>query len=118
VSLLRDALHGDPSLNDAHYYLGVGLAATEQPTEAISEFNQAISADPKNDRAISAYFRLAQVYRRLHQIDEAQAAMQNFLRLRAESRAVHDDRASQIARKRTELPVENPDRAAIEGGAG
>ena len=118
VSLLRDALHGDPSLNDAHYYLGVGLAATEQPTEAISEFNRAVSADPKNDRAISAYFRLAQVYRRLHQIDEAQAAMQNFLRLRAESRAVHDDRASQIARKRTELPVENPDRAAIEGGAG
>jgi tetratricopeptide (TPR) repeat protein len=118
VSLLRDALHADPSLEDAHYYLGVGLAATDQPTEAVGEFNRAISADPKNDRAISAYFRLAQVYRKLHQNDEAQAAMQNFLRLRAESRAVHDDRAAQIARKRTELPVENPDRAAIEGGAG
>jgi tetratricopeptide (TPR) repeat protein len=118
VSLLRDALHADPSLTDAHYYLGVGLAAIDQPTEAIGEFNQAISADPKNDRAISAWFRLAQVYRKLHQNDDAQAAMQNFLRLRAESKAVHDDRAAQIARKRTELPVENPDRAAIDGGAG
>lgn len=118
VGLLRDALHADPSLNDAHYYLGVGLEATDQPTDAISEFNQAISADPKNDRAISAYFRLAQVYRKLHENDEAQAAMQSFLQLRAASRAVHDDRAAQIARKRTELPVENPDRAAIEGGAG
>jgi tetratricopeptide (TPR) repeat protein len=118
VSLLRDALHADPSLDDAHYYLGVGLAAIDQPTEAVGEFNRAISADPKNDRAISAWFRLAQVYRKLHQNDEAQAAMQNFLRLRAESRAVHDDRAAQIARKRMELPVESPDRAAIEGGAG
>jgi tetratricopeptide (TPR) repeat protein len=118
VGLLQDALHADPSLIDAHYYLGVGLAAIEKPKEAIGEFNQAISADPKNDRAISAYFRLAQVYRKLHENDEAQAAMQNFLQLRAESRAVHDDRAAQIARKRTELPVESPDRAAIEGGAG
>lgn len=118
VGLLRDALHADPSLIDAHYYLGVGLTAIDQPAEAIGEFNQAIAADPKNDRAISAYFRLAQVYRRLHQNDEAQAAMQNFLRLRAESRAVHDDRAAQIAHKRTDLPVENPDRAALEGGAG
>jgi len=118
VSFLQDALRADPSLDDAHYYLGVGLAATEQPTEAIGEFKRAISVAPKNDRAISSYFRLAQLYHRLHQSDEAQAAMQNFLRLRAESKAVHDDRAAQIARKRTELPVENPDRAAIEGGAG
>lgn len=118
VSLLQDALHSDPSLNDAHYYLGVGLASTDQSTEAISQFKQAISADPKNDRAISAWFRLAQVYRNLHRNDEAQDAMQSFLRLKAESRAVHDNRAAQIARKRTELPVENPDRAAIEGGAG
>jgi tetratricopeptide (TPR) repeat protein len=118
VGLLRDALHADPSLTDAHYYLGVGLVATGQLNDAISEFSQAIAADPKNDRAISANFRLAQVYRRLHQDDEAQAAMQNFLRLRAESRAVQDDRAARIAHKRTELPVENPDRADIAGGAG
>ncbi len=118
VGLLRDALQADPSLTDAHYYLGVGLIAIDQLNEAIGEFNQAIAADPKNDRAISAYFRLAQVYRRLHKNDEAQAAMQNFLRLRAESRAIQDNRAAQIVRKRTELPVENPDRAAIDGGAG
>jgi tetratricopeptide (TPR) repeat protein len=118
VGLLRDALHADPSLIDAHYYLGVGLVATDQLNEAIGEFKQAISADPKDDRAISAYFRLAQVYRKLHQNNEAQAAMQNFLRLRAESRAIQDNRAAQIAHKRTELPVENPDRDAIGGGAG
>lgn len=118
VDLLRDALHADPSLIDAHYYLGVGLVATDQLNEAIGEFNKAIAADPKNDRAMSAYYRLAQVYRKLHQNDEAQVAMQSFLQLRSESKAVHDDRAAQIVRKRTELPVENPDRAAMNGGAG
>ncbi len=118
VGMLRNALQADPTLIDAHYYLGVGLVAIDQPNDAISEFNKAIAADPKNDRAISAYFRLAQVYRRLHQNDEAQSAMQNFLQLRAESRANQDNRAAQIVRKRTELPVENPDRAEITGGAG
>ncbi|MGB6743091.1 MAG: tetratricopeptide repeat protein [Terracidiphilus sp.] len=118
MGLLRDALHADPSLTDAHYYLGVGLVANHRLNDAIGEFNQAISADPKNDRAISAWFRLAQAYRKLHENGEAQAAMQNFLRLRAESKAVQDDRAARIARKRTELPVEDPDRADIAGGAG
>jgi tetratricopeptide (TPR) repeat protein len=118
VGLLRDALRADPSLIDAHYYLGVGLVATGEINEAIGEFKQAIAADPKNDRAISAWFRLSQAYRRLHENDEAQAAMQNFLRLKAENKAVQDDRAARIARKHTELPVENPDRVDIAGGAG
>ena len=113
VGLLRDALEADPSLIDAHYYLGVGLVATDQPKEAIREFNRAIAADPNNDRAMSAYYRLAQVYRKLDQIQEAQAAMQSFLRLRSESKAAHDDRAAQIAGKRAGLPVDDPEQASM-----
>lgn len=116
VGLLRDALEADPSLIDAHYYLGVGLVATDQPKEAIGEFNQAIAADPINDRAMSAYYRLAQVYRKLDQNQEAQTAMQNFLRLRSESKAAHDDRAAQIAGKRAGLPVDDPEQVSMTTG--
>jgi tetratricopeptide (TPR) repeat protein len=113
VKLLRDALSADPSLSDAHYYLASGLTAIDQDQDAVHEFQLAIAADPSNDRAMSAYYRLAQVYRKLHDTQEAQAAMQNFQRMRALVKDRQDHRAAQIVHKRTELPVDDPEIAAM-----
>jgi tetratricopeptide (TPR) repeat protein len=113
VKLLRDALRADPSLADVHYQLACGLMEIDKVQEAIQEFQLAIAADPANDRAISAYYKLSQVYRKLHQPEEAQAAMQNFLRLRSLSKDRHDSSAAQIVRKRTELPVADPEESAM-----
>ena len=113
VPLLRDALRNDPSLNDAHYYLANGLMAIDQDQDAIREFQQAITADPANNRAMSAYYKLAQIYRKLHRTQEAQAAMQNFQRMRAVSKERRDNHAAQIARKRADLPVDDPEKSAM-----
>jgi tetratricopeptide (TPR) repeat protein len=113
VPLLRGALRADPSLSDAHYYLGSGLMNLNQDQEAIEEFRQAIAADPSGDRAISAYYKLAMVYRKLHRMEEAEAAMQKFMSMKQSKQAQRDSRAAQIVRKRTSLPVEDPEAPAI-----
>gem|GEM_PF-470652 len=116
VVLLQAALEADPGLADAHYYLGAGLAALDRNQEAVHEFQQAIAADPKDDRAMTSYYKLAQLYRKLHDTAAAQNAMADFLRMRAETRERQDRHTAQIVRKRSELPVEDPDRKAIVTG--
>lgn len=112
VKLLRDALRADPSLTDAHYYLADGLMSLDQDNDAIHEFEQAIAADPTNNRAMSAYYKLAQLYRKLHDTPNAQAAMQNFLRMKAVIQDHKDRYDAQVVRKRTELPVADPEKIA------
>jgi len=109
VQLLRSALRADSSLSDARYYLGTGLAALDKNEDAVHEFEAAIAADPKADRAMSSYYKLSQVYRKLHKGDEARAALENFQRMRAEVKAHQESRAAQLVRNRTELPVADPE---------
>lgn len=118
VALLRETLRAEPTLIDAHYYLGTGLMGLGQDQDAIKEFNLAIAADPSDDRAMTSYYKLAQMYRELHQTEQAQTAMQSFLRLRGQTAARQNSHAAQIARKRTELPVEDPERIAMSSPGG
>src|SRR5579875_700245 len=118
IPLLLDALRGDPTLIDAHYYLGTGLMATGDRQRAIHEFQLAIAADPENDRAMLSYYKLARIYRALGETAEEEAAMQNFLRMRAATKDRQATHAAQIARDRSQLPVEDPELAAITGAAG
>jgi tetratricopeptide (TPR) repeat protein len=105
VEMLRSALRADPALSDAHYYLGTGLAGLGQNEEAIREFKAAIGADPNADRAMSSWYKLAQVYRKMHRTDDTRLALDNFQRLRAETKSRQETRTAQIVRNRAELPV-------------
>jgi len=113
VEFLRSALNQDSALSDAHYYLGIGLMGTAQDEDAIHEFELAIAADPANDRAMTSWYKLAQVYRKLHKTPEAQTALQNFQRMRAEVKERQDRKSAQLVRKRTELPVEDQEAARL-----
>jgi tetratricopeptide (TPR) repeat protein len=110
IPLLRSALRLDPSLSDAHYYLGEGLMGTGNDAEAIHEFEAAIAADPANDRAMTSYYKLARIYRKLNRTQNAQAALENYQRMRAEVKARQDSKSAELVRRRTELPV-NDDEA-------
>lgn len=113
VKLLEEALRANPSLSDAHYYLGSGFMDLGRKQEAIGQLKLAIAADPTNNRAISSYYKLAQLYRDLHRSDAAEDAMRNFLRMKADVQAHHDELAAEIVRKRGELPVEDPGKTAV-----
>lgn len=113
VELLRSALREEPTLEDAHYYLGTGLMSLERNQEAIGEFRRAIAADPANDRAMSSYYKLALLYRKLDETAAAQDAMQNFLRMKNQVAAQQNRYTAQIVRDRTSLPVADPEQAAM-----
>lgn len=118
VKLLREVLREEPSLRDAHYYLGTGLMSLNQNHDAIHEFELAIAANPKDDRAMTAYYKLAQLYRTLHQPTDAQTAMQSYLDLRAQTKQRQDNHTAQIARNRMALPVEDPEKIATSSTGG
>ncbi len=113
VKLLREALAADPTLSDAHYYLGTGLAEIDRAQEAIHEFDVAIAANPEDDRAKMSYYKLALEYRKLHEPEQARAAMENFLRMRAQAKSKQEQHAAQIARSRNELPVDDPEKMDV-----
>jgi tetratricopeptide (TPR) repeat protein len=115
IPLLLDVLREDPALSDAHYYLGAGLMATGDRQRAIHQFQLAIAADPKNDRAMLSYYKLAQIYRGLGERTDEESAMQNFLRMRAATSERQQNHTAQLARSRSELPVQDPELAAISG---
>jgi tetratricopeptide (TPR) repeat protein len=118
VQLLAGALHEDPSLADAHYYRGNGLVALGRDEEAIGEFQAAIAADPGDDRAISTLYKLAQIYKRLRRTTEAQAAMAKFQHMREVRQTRQQDRIAQVARKRSDLPIEDPERIGLAAQQG
>lgn len=113
VELLRDTLREDPLLADAHYYLGNGLMEIGRDEDAIHEFQLAVAADPSNNRAMSAYYKLAQLYRKLHRVSEAQTALDNFLQRKAEVQDRKVRKIAQVVRKRMELPVDDAEKAAM-----
>jgi len=110
VSLLRQALLQDPSLSDAHYYLGNGLSELDRNEEAVAEYELAIAANPDGDRAMSSYYRLSQAYRKLRRMEEARTALASYQRLKAQNQTRLDTRSAQIVRRRSELPVDEPEK--------
>jgi tetratricopeptide (TPR) repeat protein len=113
ISLLHQALREDPSLSDAHYYLGNGLSHLDRNEEAAREYELAIAANPADHRAISSYYRLSQVYRKLHRMDDAQKALTSYQALKAQVQERRDTRLEQIGRKRSQLPVDPEDAAKM-----
>ena len=115
VPLLRQALQEDPTLRDAHYYLGDGLLDLDQDAEAAHEYELAIAPDPTDERAMTSYYRLAQAYKKLNRVDDARAALANYQRLKAQTQARQDSRRAQIVRKRSQLPVDDSDKLPDSG---
>jgi tetratricopeptide (TPR) repeat protein len=109
VPLLRQVLREDPTLRDAQYYLGDGLQDLGQDEEAAHEYELAIATDPTDDRAMTSYYRLSQVYKKMHRTDDAHEALANYQRLKAQTQTRQDTRRAQIVRKRSQLPVDDPD---------
>ncbi len=109
VALLEQALRDEPSLSDAHYYLGNALFDLDRDEEATRQYELAIAADPEDDRSISSYYRLSQVYRKMHRMDDSRKALENYQELKARGQAHLATRRAQIASRRFQLPVEDSD---------
>ena len=106
--LIEAALKENHNLPNAYYYLGRAETQLGNNPAAVEDFKRAV-AEPNTDPDIAqqAYYQLSQLYRRLHQNEEAQAALANFLRLKQEA-SEHQQQVFERKRKaheQTEPPA-------------
>lgn len=85
VPLLREAQKAHALAAPTDFYLGLGLAETAKPEEAAHWLEEAIRSDPSPFIAQSAWYQLARVYQRLNRKEEAQHALAELQRLKAEA---------------------------------
>jgi tetratricopeptide (TPR) repeat protein len=84
VPLLRkaEALHARPAPTD--FYLGLGLAQLGQTAEAVHWLEQSLANQPSPFIEQSAYYQLARAYQKLDRKDDAQQALLQLQKLKAE----------------------------------
>ncbi len=85
-TLIEAALQQNPAIPDAYYYLGRAQMQLGNNDEAVTSFRRVLSAksvDP--DITQQAYYQLATVYRRLRRMEEANAALAQFEKLKQEA---------------------------------
>jgi tetratricopeptide (TPR) repeat protein len=81
-SLLRKAIHLDPQFGAAYLQLGILHSEQRDDARAISDFQQAIQADPQMEEA---HYRLAQAYRQMGTAAKADAELKIYDRIAKES---------------------------------
>jgi tetratricopeptide (TPR) repeat protein len=73
--MLRESLRYDPQLAEAHYRLGRALERQGRETEAVEEYQVAVSGDSKS---ADACYALAFLLRKLHRDKEASTMFAEF----------------------------------------
>lgn len=91
-SSLEKALNLSSGIAEPHLYLGMVLDELDKRSEALEEYNRALSIQPDLE---TAHYRLAQTLARLGQKDRAAQEMQVFERLHNRNRAPRE--ASRLA---------------------
>jgi len=93
-SLLRNAIHLDPKYGAAYLQLGILHSEQNDYPAAISDFQQAIQADPQMEQV---HYRLAQAYRHVGDVAKEKAELKEYDQTAKES-------AQQAERERHEIP--------------
>jgi len=92
-SFLRKAIDVDPKFGDAYLQLGILHSEQQDYVAAITDYQQAIQADPQMEQA---HYRLAQAYRHTGDVAKAEAELRAFDQVAKES-------AQQAERERHEI---------------
>jgi tetratricopeptide (TPR) repeat protein len=104
VKLLTEVLTRSPKYPDANYQLGRAEAQTGNTSAAIKNFSDAVAnqkADPETLR--QSYYQLAQLYRRAKKMDESQAALSAFVRLKQQADAQQSQKLQDKLSRATQM---------------
>jgi len=104
VPLLERALALDPSISDAHYYLGKGDAALGKDELAIEHFRLATNPQGTEELRIMSWYQLATLYRNLHRSQEAGEALAAFRKMKTERDQRREGKLQEQGRRRDQLP--------------
>ncbi len=104
LPLLERALTLDPSISDAHYYLGKGDAALGKDELAIEHFRLATNPQGTEELRIMSWYQLATLYRNLHRSQEAGEALAAFRKMKTERDQRREGKLQEQGRRRDQLP--------------
>jgi tetratricopeptide (TPR) repeat protein len=104
VPLLERALALDPSISDAHYYLGKGDVALGKEDLAIQHFKLATNRQGTEELRIMSWYQLAMLYRNLHRAKEAGEALATFRKMRTARDERRENKLQEQMRRRDQLP--------------
>jgi tetratricopeptide (TPR) repeat protein len=115
VKLLEQALVLDPSIGDAHYYLGKGEAELGRDDLAIEQFRLATNPQGTEELRIMSWYQLATIYRNLHRTHEAGEALATFRHMKAARDQRQQTKFQEQGRRRDQLPQQEtiPDAADL-----
>src|ERR1700734_1101121 len=104
VPLLERALTLDPTISDAHYYLGKGYATLGKDDLAIEHFKLATNQQGTEELRIMSWYQLAMLYRNLHRTQEAGEALAAFRKMKTERDQRRESKLQEKIRRRDHLP--------------
>ena len=98
---INKALQTCPYLTEARPDRATALIRLNRYEDAMPDLKAAIKADPKEPRY---HFMLAQAYRGLGRIADANAEMANFGKLEGDARAAEAKRAEEVMKQKSKIP--------------
>jgi tetratricopeptide (TPR) repeat protein len=104
IPLLERALTLDPTISDAHYYLGKGDVELGKDDLAIEHFKLATNPQGTEELRMMAWYQLAMLYRNLHRTQEAGEALAAFRKMKAERDQRRESKLQEQVRRRDQLP--------------
>jgi tetratricopeptide (TPR) repeat protein len=104
VPLLDRALALNPTITDAHYYLGKGDAALGKDDSAIEHFRLATNPQGSEELRIMSWYQLATLYRNLHRTQEAGEALATFRKMKTERDQRRENKFQERGHRRDQLP--------------
>jgi tetratricopeptide (TPR) repeat protein len=104
VPLLERALAVDPTISDAHYYLGKGEAASGKFELAIEQFRLATNPHGTEELRIMSWYQLAILCRNLNRAEEAGEALATFRQMKTARNQRQENKFQEQGRRRDQLP--------------
>ena len=106
VPLLEQGLAVDPTITDAHYYLGKGDAALGKDNLAIEHFKLATNPQGSEELRIMSWYQLAMMYRNLHRTQESGEALAIFRKMKTARDQRRESKLEAQTRRRDQLPLQ------------
>jgi tetratricopeptide (TPR) repeat protein len=114
VPLLERALAFDPTITDAHYYLGKGEAALGKIEPAIEHFRLATNPQGTEELRTMSWYQLGMLYRNLHRTQESSEAFEVFAKMKMERDQRQENKFQERVRRRDQLPQQEAIPAAAD----
>ena len=108
IPLLKAMLKDYASSPTAEYYLGRGLAESNQDAEAVSLLEKTAQSDPKGELGKRSYYELSRLYRKMHRPEDAARTLASYHRLRETEDARNSGQVTDWRKLNTTSPVISP----------